>query len=354
MKAFGTSYPIHQFLWCSVRTWKWLGNSCNLTPIVPAGNPILLAYNSISSWRIVVWVVCPQTSGKHSSKVEETIYGGLSIGSPQLRQCQVLDCFRWHSSIIANVNIHGSRHVIGCHNPKWTLIMASELCIASQILNISISWRKSKFSAWIHWIGGNFKLHQSGCIALPLVKLEKLRAYIAQMIRSLVHQRRHWRSWSGYQIEWPRFFFSCDVGFQYYTKTFCKFLPVISALTQATGVQSWLVWTMIRNLKPAHRQALASLWTALYWKFTTRMVPPWRISTIFTYLNDAHGSVFAICSLQRDYYHRTPYIFYICFSLVAVTLPGEMSPTETALDWRMRSWCICSWRYLRWIHSFPF
>ena len=63
------------------------------------------------------------------------------------------------------------------------LIMACELCIASQILNIPISWRKSEFGARIHWIGCQFEI-TSGYIALPLVKLEKLRNYITQMIRS--------------------------------------------------------------------------------------------------------------------------------------------------------------------------
>ena len=63
------------------------------------------------------------------------------------------------------------------------LIMACELCIASQILNIPISWRKSEFGARIHWIGWQFEI-TSGYIALPLVKLEKLRNYITQMIRS--------------------------------------------------------------------------------------------------------------------------------------------------------------------------
>ena len=50
--------------------------------------------------------------------------------------------------------------------------MACELCIASQILNIPISWRKSEFGARIHWIGWQFEI-TSGYIALPLVKLEK-------------------------------------------------------------------------------------------------------------------------------------------------------------------------------------
>ena len=61
--------------------------------------------NGISSWRILVWVVCPQTSGKHSFKVEEAIPGGLSI--------------RWRSSITANVTTHGFLGVIVCHIPRW-------------------------------------------------------------------------------------------------------------------------------------------------------------------------------------------------------------------------------------------
>ena len=63
------------------------------------------------------------------------------------------------------------------------LIMACELCIASQILNIPISWRKSEFGPRIQWIGWQFEV-TSGYIALPLAKLDKLRSYIAQMLRS--------------------------------------------------------------------------------------------------------------------------------------------------------------------------
>ena len=63
------------------------------------------------------------------------------------------------------------------------VIMACELCIASQILNIPISWRKSEFGPRIQWIGWQFEV-TSGYIGLPLAKLDKLRSYIAQMLRS--------------------------------------------------------------------------------------------------------------------------------------------------------------------------
>ena len=63
------------------------------------------------------------------------------------------------------------------------VIMACELCIAAQIFNIPISWRKSEFGPRIRWIGWQFEV-TAGYIALPPAKLEKLRSSLMHLSRS--------------------------------------------------------------------------------------------------------------------------------------------------------------------------
>ena len=63
------------------------------------------------------------------------------------------------------------------------LVMATLLCVASQVIRLPISWGKCEFGSRVKWIGWNFYIH-AGYISLPADKIERLTDAIRDLLKS--------------------------------------------------------------------------------------------------------------------------------------------------------------------------
>ena len=63
------------------------------------------------------------------------------------------------------------------------ILMASLLCVASQVIRLPISWGKCEFGSRVKWIGWKFYIH-AGYISLPEDKIDRLTEAIRELLRS--------------------------------------------------------------------------------------------------------------------------------------------------------------------------